>query len=331
MENRDKIMVETLIEKTRKEAIRSFLLKRLKIDGWKQSSIQLKLSEGIVRKWAKKFKIEGPPDQRGSKPTNLTEEQKSIIYNMYPQISTSKIAPLINSTNDIVIGFIKRNGKYVGFNRRADTSVDKSFFKWSNDLAYVLGYMWADGTTGKYFKKGYGRKDRIMPICGISSKDKQILDDIRIRMGLKAKPCPCVVKGKTYWALSTNCVWVYEKFKRYGLIQRKSFVGVGIPKIPKRFVRHFVRGFFDGDGTRSKDGYRMGFGCTDKRFMVWLKCRIIEVVGGKAPKISKTPNKTTFFSFNIYAQRARKLYKWMSPNGIDLRLIRKWSCSTEIR
>jgi len=250
----------------------------------------------------------------------------------YPVSSTNELASVSGLSNDIVIGFLKRKRVYIGFNRRAGISVDRKFFRWSNDFAYVFGYMCADGSLGEYPRSDSdGHKERRLTYCTITSKDEQILRDIGKRMGLRTKPHSFVKRKhqKTtetarYWCLSTSCRWVFDKWIEYGLKPRKSYVGIGEPQVPEKLVQHFVRGFFDGDGSKSKTGYSVAFGCTDRRFLAWLRSIVVRVVGGRIPKLSEEARKTPFFRFSVYSDRARRLLGWMAPDGLDLRLERKW-------
>lgn len=116
--------------RAKRERIRRYLRDNLEELGWKRCSLELGLAEVTTRRWAKKFGIQGPPDGRGAKPTKLTHEQVSIIRSDYPQLSTDALAKRIGLTNDIVIGFLKREGSYLGFSRRSELVVDKDFFEW---------------------------------------------------------------------------------------------------------------------------------------------------------------------------------------------------------
>jgi len=174
--------------KAKQERIRSHLSERLLVDGWKKVEADLGLSEGKAYLWAKKLGIKGPPDERGAKPTELLENQRKVILEQYPLRSTNAIASLTGLTNDIVIGFLQRSGRYIGFERRADVVVDKGRFDWSSDFAYVLGYMYADGSVGEYPKSDSdGRRKRKLTTSSITSKDEHILWDIRERMGVESK------------------------------------------------------------------------------------------------------------------------------------------------
>lgn len=317
----------------RQERIRKYLSENLIANGWKQATLDLGLSDGKVRQWAKNFGIAEPPDDRGSKPTELSEDQRKVILEMYPHDSSNIIAASMGLTNDIVIGFLQRSGKYVGAERRSDKAVDKSRFEWSNDFAYVLGYMYADGSVGEYPRSDSdGRRKRKLTTSSITSKDEHILWDIRERMGWKAKPFSFIKRksknstelGK-YWHIATSCRWVFNRLVKCGLKPRKSFDGMEIPNVPEKYLRHFVRGFFDGDGSRHRDSGYISFGCTDERFMVWLRDVVVGVVGGQIPKMSIADNATAFYSFVVCSDRADKLSDWMSPGDRDLRLHRKWA------
>ena len=311
-------------DKAKRYRIGSFLRDNLKDKGWAESARELGLAEGTVRRWAKKLGIEGLPDGRGSKPKVLTKEQQEMIRSEYPAKSCQAVASDVGLSRDVVEMFLRDEGLYIGMDRYADLAVNKSFFEWSEDLAYVLGYMFADGSVGRYLRHELGRSDRVVPNSSITSKDRQILDDIRDRMGLKADVCSYKKNGENYHHLTTSCRWVYNQWRELGVRPRKSYEGMGVPNIPSRLVSHFVRGFFDGDGSRSGDGYSIKFGCTDVNFILWIRGVLMGVVGGREPEISVVKNKTIFFSFAFYADRARKIYEWMMPSKEGLRLKRKW-------
>lgn len=312
---------------SKRDRIRKHLEDRLLEDGWRKTAFDLGLSEGTVRRWAKKFSVKEPLDARGAKPMELSEDQQRLILASYPERSTNIIAGESGLSNDVVIGFLKRRCLYIGYGRRADQAVNKEFFRWSADFAYVFGYMCADGSIGEYPVTDYdGRNVRRMTHSSITSKDDHILWDIRSRMGLKARPYSFVRDtGERYWCLATSCRWVFDQWMSFGLRPRKSFVGMSIPEMPDEFVCHFIRGFFDGDGTKDSNEYRVGFGCTDREFVEWIRCRIVRVIGGQEPMISVADNATPYHYFGVYADRAKRLLDWMRPREGDLRLHRKWA------
>jgi len=122
-------------------------------------------------------------------------------------------------------------------------SLDKDFFKtWSADMAYVLGYIAADGniSIGK-------RGNCYLALEGI---DKELIGDIKRVLG----------SGHTITSRRRNVGWN----KTYRLqIGSKEMVGdliklgltpnkakrMCLPSIPKKYFGDFVRGYFDGDGN----------------------------------------------------------------------------------
>ena len=63
----------------------------------------------------------------------------------------------------------------------------------------------------------------------------------------------------TYWNNPGIEIRVYSKqmiedLKKYGIGPKKSFT-LKFPKLPKKYIRHFIRGIFDADGciTKSKN------------------------------------------------------------------------------
>jgi len=307
--------------------IRRYLQDNLAVDGWSACANILGLSECSTRRWAKKFSIDGPPDARGARPTNLTDEQVNRVLESYPELSTNVLARCLGLTNDIVIGFLKREGRYLGFDRRSGTAVNKDFFKWSENFAYVFGYMCADGSIGEYRKADTdNRNERMLPQSSITSKDKQILDDIRKAMELKAKVSSYDRDGKPYYTLTTSCDWVYRQWERMGLKPRKTYEGLGVPKIPKSMVRHFIRGFFGGDGGWSEgNSGTVSFGCTDLEFVTWVRNEICTAIDIPCPKISSDYDRDTpFHRFALYSRKAMKCKDWMKPTVNGLFLQRKW-------
>ena len=119
--------------------------------------------------------------------------------------------------------------------------VDKNFFKkWSQEMAYILGFFSADG----YLTKN---KRGAEFLC-IEITDKKLL--FKIRETLKSEHKISLRKsfGKTAYRLQIGSIEMCEDLKLLGLKERKT-KNLHMPKIPNEFVKDFVRGYFDGDGN----------------------------------------------------------------------------------
>lgn len=120
---------------------------------------------------------------------------------------------------------------------------NKDFFRsWSNEMAYVLGFIFADGTVFKNKRGAF--------FLEITSTDLEVIDKIRKmiqsdhRVGVRESK---KFGWKTSYRLQIGSKEMVKDLISFGVIQSKSLV-VSFPEVPDKFLGHFVRGYFDGDG-----------------------------------------------------------------------------------
>ena len=116
--------------------------------------------------------------------------------------------------------------------------------------AYLLGFYAADGNmhteTNKFnitvtqqdieiveFYKQYISPDR--PIRTLKGSEYEIF-------GVKGISKDSVV-------FTVNSEHLIESLKKLGIGDRKTYVDFGLPSISSNLIQHFIRGYFDGDGT----------------------------------------------------------------------------------
>ncbi|HEY4515250.1 MAG TPA: LAGLIDADG family homing endonuclease [Candidatus Paceibacterota bacterium] len=121
--------------------------------------------------------------------------------------------------------------------------VNRAFFKkWSPEMSYVLGLFAADGTMiansrGAYFIE-FHLTDREVLL-----KIKKVLKaDHKISMRNRHNP-----NHKMGYRLQIGSKEMFEDLTNLGFVPNKSLV-LKMPSIPTRYIKHFVRGYFDGDG-----------------------------------------------------------------------------------
>lgn len=122
----------------------------------------------------------------------------------------------------------------------------------SNDKAYILGFWAADGTM--YLNKA---NNSISKRISISVS----LGDIEILNKIKAIICP---NNKIYSEKSKSNKEIdsgemrsfsfisekmFDDLVNLGFSLRKTYQNFGIPKMGHEFIPHFIRGYFDGDGS----------------------------------------------------------------------------------
>ena len=120
------------------------------------------------------------------------------------------------------------------------------FFKQkSEELYYFLGFVAADG---------YLTENEIE--IGINEKDACILEKFR---DLIVPNKPLYYKESTHsYTLKISCKSLMVYFKDfYGMVSNKKHEEISFPEIPKEYLRHFIRGYVDGDGCiDTTKGYR---------------------------------------------------------------------------
>jgi riboflavin synthase alpha subunit len=168
------------------------------------------------------------------------EKKKSMlpfIESNLGQISQRKIAKSLGIGKTTV----NKWSKELGFHH-VKHSVNENFFdEWNDDSAYILGYIFADGCVSWNPRRGY----QSLTITA-SEKDSSHIETIRKTIS-STKPLLYSEKTKSY-RLIANSKKLCMKLMKMGIVPRKSLI-VEFPDVPKKYLRHFIRGVIDGDGT----------------------------------------------------------------------------------
>ncbi len=149
---------------------------------------------------------------------------------------------------DVNFATVYRRAKQLGLTcngnrRRAERSLCNVdyFNKWSPNMAYVLGFLFADGSISK-----------LGLIIDVTRSDESVLHFIKNEL------CsPTAIKHYHYEGSSTNpysrlCVnstLIVESVRKLGLLPGKTFRDDPLPEMPDDCYGHFIRGYFDGDGS----------------------------------------------------------------------------------
>lgn len=110
-------------------------------------------------------------------------------------------------------------------------------------MAYILGYIYADGCliNCDYIRARY---------IEITSVDRDSLERIREMLDSEHKITQHVShykNGKTVFKFKIGSNEIYNDLFHLGLHPKKS-LDVNFPILPKKYIAHFIRGYFDGDG-----------------------------------------------------------------------------------
>ena len=116
--------------------------------------------------------------------------------------------------------------------------------------AYLLGFIMSDGCIND---------ERHTLSIHINNKDVEIFKYFKMispdayTQELKGTESIATVRGKTVKnsssvRLSIASKILIEDLHKLGIVERKTYKELHIPNMPKKLIRHFFRGYFDGDG-----------------------------------------------------------------------------------
>jgi transposase-like protein/intein-encoded DNA endonuclease-like protein len=175
----------------------------------------------------------------------------------------------------------------------------------SEKKAYYLGWIMADGNVSIYNNQ-YSLK------LHIGFQDKHIIDDflkdIKATYIPKEKESILNTTGKKHksYYVSLTSKHMIESLISLGVIPNKTGKEF-IPNIPKRFLKDFLRGFFDGDGITS-------IGEKNKIGFVSSKYMIIQILELLKWNLSIQPHHTTpyiYYFLTSSKDKIKDLYNYM--------------------
>lgn len=133
--------------------------------------------------------------------------------------------------------------------------VNEDYFKtWSNNMAYILGFFAADGMVARDAQQ-----------ISFSQKEKYILEDIKKEMG-SDHPIIKNEKSGVYILNLGSKILKNDLIKLHGILPNKAH-SIEFPSVPKQYMSHFIRGYFDGDGHINYKQYTVTFVGGSKDFM----------------------------------------------------------------
>lgn len=118
-------------------------------------------------------------------------------------------------------------------------SYNQNFFKTINteEKAYILGLIFADG----WVRTSNGTR-----LCiSLHEDDKDLL--FNICDILESNHYPYKLNNKNQYILDICSSQIVNDLSKYGIVENKTFK-ILFPKLDDCLIRHFIRGYFDGDG-----------------------------------------------------------------------------------
>jgi hypothetical protein len=149
--------------------------------------------------------------------------------------SLTAVAVKYGITRKILTKWVKKSGFYILPNRSKKLNYDENIFSEidTEEKAYWLGFIYADGyVSDKYnFEVSLALKDKyhLLKLGDLINKEVKE-DSFRCRLGIRNKK-------------------LVEDLNKHGVFPRKSLVLKFPNNLNKKLIPHFIRGYFDGDGS----------------------------------------------------------------------------------
>ena len=189
-----------------------------------------------------------------------SKEEKEELYKkgeaMFNNgISLSKIGDELRIGGGQFSKYLKSKG-YVIEQNKTKYTYNKDFFKVidSEEKAYWLGFIYADGCIEEK-KKSNGKVSAMELTISLAEVDRghleKFLKSIESNSPIRSKKATC--NGKVFPACrcAVCCTELCRDLIKLGVVPNKSLI-LKFPteeQVPKYLLKHFIRGYVDGDGT----------------------------------------------------------------------------------
>lgn len=246
---------------------------------------------------------------------NLVIEKYNELKNIH------KVAEYFDISIGPVLRILKRNG-FELTNRRYNVNHDYFEKIDTEEKAYWLGFLYADG----YIRE---RKSGNSLEMKLSVKDKEHLLLFKNLINSNHKIVDAVSKVKYKGGFSTSKM-VYlaiystelvKSIKKQGVHSKKTF-SIEKPNIDPELMNHFIRGYFDGDGSFTfnvKGKNATNFACASDNFRDYLINEllnngiVIKYYGGIKLYIQNKIDNNKFYNYiyknaNVYLERKKEKY-----------------------
>lgn len=209
--------------------------------------------------------------------------------------------------------------------KRFSYKINIDFFKkWSPQMAYVLGFTFADGNIYK------------TTLAWDLKEDRELLIKMNRTMNSNYPIC----QRKASFRLRISNPIVVDDLEKLGVSPKKSKI-MKFPNIPQEYFSHFARGFFDGDGwiylRRSKNEISVGFSSGSdtflRGFIAELSYRLGLSTGNLRMRSEITKKKVNAITYQIdyFWENAYKILLFLYSNltETDLFMERKYNIYKE--
>lgn len=175
----------------------------------------------------------------------LGEEIKNNIIKLYKEGLSNKDLAIKFNLHRTTIQRILKKEKVKLHKRKSSLICNKNFFmSYTKESCYWAGFILADG---------YIRKNSNNLHIKLHNKDSNHLINFLKCLNIKESEAFGMVKFKNNYCYIDLFIeeLIYGLKKLFSITNKKSLTATISDKIPKKMLSHFIRGYFDGDGSIS--------------------------------------------------------------------------------
>lgn len=244
-----------------------------------------------------------------------TEEELEFVKNNYMEMKTKDIAKILNRTpNSIQVKALRMGLKKYPY------TCDYHYFDTidTEEKAYWLGFLTADGWINKNEKNNAGVTGIELQYGDINHL-KKFNKSIKGNYQITDRWRPCSISSKDSKKKNHMCclrifsLTMYNSLVEKGFSNNKTF-DFKIPSIRQDLLRHYIRGYFDGDGcfTFTNTSFHIDFITASET----LNSDVLKIL--KSQNIDCSPNSyisefdTILYTTNIYKNAEKiKFLDWI--------------------
>lgn len=176
---------------------------------------------------------------------NKYNQYTDKIIELYKLNSMTSIAKILSIDPSVVKRILKENNIDIKKINHRKYLINENFFDNidTEKKAYMLGFLFADGAVAK---------DKYSFTLSLAIKDKAILEKFANYIFIDNTINHIknyIYKNKEYSKINFCSKYMIEKLINYGCTPAKSLT-LQFPNLTNPFIlRHFIKGYFDGDGS----------------------------------------------------------------------------------
>lgn len=268
---------------------------------------------------------------------------ENILDLYYKNVSYENIIKELDISRRALFRVLKEQG--INSKRKNRYTLNESYFNKidTEHKAYILGFIYADGYVGDEKHNNV--------VIAINEEDVSILEDIKKSIGFSGEIRRvdnvenCYKNSKPKVVLNFSSKKMAIDLRKLGLYPNKSVSMKKLPNIQRDLYRHFIRGYFDGDGSISfsvKTSYHILKDGTEKKYeyksIIWnvigtcsflddmkkylpvgvidAECKVenMKYLRTDSLRVLKEIYKFMYEDSTIYLKRKQKKFSRMSPD-----------------